>query len=31
LENTEEAIEKEHHDYLLLKAEESEQKKKGQL
>ena len=31
LEITEEAIEKEHHDYLLLKAEESEQKKKRQL
>lgn len=31
LEAVEEAIEKEHQDYLLLKAEESEQKKKGQL
>lgn len=31
LEAVEEAIEKEHQDYLLLKAEESEQKKEGQL
>lgn len=31
LEAVEEAIEKEHQDYLHLKAKESEQKKKGQL